>query len=152
MFFFEENLVWQQNFTKTYLESVEFLLTLVFSTDELQTMVSIDLDNIRSAECYQHATKHICQDRDVWEQLDSSLQKRLSPWIFLHLDKTPFEICTLLAQTESEMELREISALFWGLLRRGTQCPTKIYQYAYQRCRYLSRRKSAIYPKHTACL
>ena len=152
MFFFEENLVWQQNFTKTYLESVELLLTLIFSTDELQTMVNIDLDNIRSAECYQHATKHICQDRDIWEQLDSSLQKRLSPWIFLYREKTPFEICTLLSQTEGEMELREVSALFWGLLRRGTQCPTKLYQYAYQRCRYLSRRKCAISPKHTACL
>ena len=152
MFFFEENLVWQQNFTKTYLESVELLLTLVFSTDELQLIVSIDLHNIRSSECYQHATKTICQDQDLWEKLDFSLHERLEPWLGLYRDKPPFEICTILSQRENDMELRELSALFWGLLRRGIQCPAKLYQYAYQRCRYLSRRKFALRPTQQVCL
>ena len=145
MFFFEENLIWQQNFTSTYLEAMELLLTLVYSTDDLQTIVaSIDLHNVRVSECYQHAATYICQSQDLWKRLDHSLINRLHPWIYAHVNKTPFEICTLLSQKEVHMEFHEIAALLWGLLRRGTHCPTKMYQYAYHRCRFLTRRKSAL--------
>ena len=150
MFSFDENLIWQQQFTKIYLESVELLLTLVFSVEELQEMVCIDIKNTRSAECYQYATKYIYQNQEAWDQLDSSLQKRLEPWIFLYRDKTPFEICTLLSQKDREMDIGEVSALLWSLLNKGVQCPAKIYQYAYHRCRYLFRRKCNIDPNQVA--
>ena len=150
MFSFDENLAWQQQFTKVYLDSVELLLTLVFSLDELQTMVCIDFKNTRSAECYQHATKYIFQNPEAWGELDSSLQSKLEPWIFMYRDKSPFEICTLLSQKDKEVDICEISALLWSLLHKGIQCPAKIYKYAYNRCRYLFRRKCNIDPNQVA--
>ena len=150
MFSFEENPAWQQQFTKMYLESLELLLTLIFSVDEIQVMVQIDLKNTPSAECYQYATKYIYQNEEAWEQLDSSLQKRLEPWIFSYRDKTPVEICTLLSQKDRDIDICDISALLWSLLHKGVQCPAKIYQYAYHRCRYLLRRKCTIPPKQVA--
>ena len=150
MFSFDENLAWQQQFTKVYLESVELLLTLVFSVEELQMMVCIDLKDMRSAECYHRATKYIYQNQEAWDVLDSSLQKRLEPWIFSYRDKTPVEICTLLSQKDREVDIREISALLWSLLYKGVECPAKIYRYAYHRCRYLFRRKCTIHLKKVA--
>lgn len=141
MFSFDENLAWQQQFTKVYLESVELLLTLMFSIDELQMMVQLDVQNTPSAQCYQYATKHIYQNQEAWVQFESALQKRLEPWIILYRDKTPVEICTLLSQKDKNIDICDISALLWSLLYKGVQCPAKIYQYAYHRCRYLFRRK-----------
>ena len=150
MFSFDENLAWQQQFTKVYLESVELLLTLVFSIEELQLMVGLDLKDTRSAQCYHRATQYMYQNQEAWDILDSSLQKRLEPWIFSYRDKTPFDICTLLSQKDREVDIHEISALLWILLNKGIQCPAKIHQYAYHRCRYLFRRKCTIHSKQIA--
>ena len=136
--------------SKMYLESVELVLTLLLSVEELQLLVHLDLKNMSSAECYHHATKYICQNKDVWEMFDSFVQKRLDPWIVLYRDKAPFDICTLLSQKDKEVDIHEMSALLWSLVHKGGKCPSKIYQYAYHRCRYLFRQKCITYPYQSA--
>ena len=136
--------------TNIYLESVELVLTLLFSIEELQMMECVNLTNMRSSEYYHYTTKYICQNQEVWEKFDVFVRKRLDPWIGLYRDKAPFDICTLLSQKDHEVDICEISALLWSLLHRDTQCPAKIYQYAYLRCRYLFRRKSIIHSKQVA--
>lgn len=130
----------QQDFLKTYQEGIEFLLILVFSPEELQAIVPYDLSHIHSAECYQHVTDHICQTADTAETLDRLLYAKLKPWFVQYCDTSPIELCTLLAQKEESISRFELSALYWGLLRRGVRCPAKLYQFAYRRCRYLTCR------------
>ena len=133
--------IWQQTFSKTYQEGVELLLILVFSPEELKKMVTYDFSHIRLADCYQRVTHYICTSADTSQTLDRLLRVKLESEFIKYCEKSPIELCSLMSRKENSVRCYDLLALYWCLLRKGSQCPTKLYQYAYQRYRYLACRR-----------